>query len=266
MAARAETARERGVADSSGGKKPKRGFFSKLVNPAPRPTKSSESSEEPAERPAPVRGRPQGPMPRDDRGQVAGHRAAVFALVFAIASSGLLLFIKIPIERDIASVADAPAGCEIAEDSKADDSAEKKDDDEQLTCVENVTIPHELGLVAYPILAVPVIIGAVGFWATTRERQARIWTFCLVAFAVFLLGFAIGGLLFIPSMIALTVASFQSRRAEQKLLMAQHAAGVRPDKAGSSAKPKSKSRWGAKTIDTTASDTTDLTDEHDSED
>ena len=89
---------------------------------------------------------------------------------------------------------------------------------------------------AYLILLLPVIITGVGFWATTRERQSRIWTFCLVALAVYLILFTIGGLLFVPSMVALTVASFQSRRAEQQLLVAQRLAG------------------GGEVIDTTAED------------
>lgn len=174
----------------------------------------------PAERPAPIRGRPEGPMPRDDKGRVPGQRAALFAFFFAVASVATLLIVPISIEREIDSPADAPDGCEIVE---PDEDAE----DPQLTCEDSVTVVGELGAVGVGALMVPLAITGVGFWATTREKQARIWTFCLLAFAAFLLVFAIGGLLFLPSMIALTVASFQGRRAEQQLLQAQHAAKPR---------------------------------------
>ncbi len=167
-------------------------------------------------------------MPRNARGQVVGHRAALFAFVFALAAVVLLLFVPIPIDRNIDTPADAPPGCEVetttTTTADATDDASDSGDDPQLTCRDSVTIPGELGFVAYPILLLPVAITGIAFWATTRDRQSRIWTFCLIGLAVFLVVFTIGGLLFVPSMVALTIASFQSRRAEQQLLQAQRAA------------------------------------------
>ncbi|HUW02998.1 MAG TPA: hypothetical protein VMW08_11640 [Acidimicrobiales bacterium] len=241
-AARAEVARARAEAEGPGSgddKPPKQGFFSRMISPGRVDAPSSGSKESSArssttgkgrgERPAPIRGRPDGPIPRNDRGQVPGYRAALFAMVFAAAAVTLLLFIPIPIERTIDSPADAPAGCVVetttTTTTSATDGEDEPVDDVQLTCRDSVTIPDELGFVAYLILLLPLLITGVGFWATTRDRQSRIWTFCLVALAVYLILFTIGGLLFVPSMIALTVASFQSRRAEQKLLVVQRIAG-----------------------------------------
>ena len=187
--------------------------------------RSSASGKARSERPAPVRGRPEGPIPRNNRGQVPGHRAALFAMVFSAAAVALLLFIPIPIERNIDAPADAPEGCVVETTTTTTGDVEDSADEEQLTCRDSVTIPDELGAIAYLILLLPAVITGVGFWATTRERQSRIWTFCLVALAVYLILFTIGGLLFVPSMVALTIASFQSRRAEQKLLAAQRIAG-----------------------------------------
>jgi cytochrome bd-type quinol oxidase subunit 2 len=170
-------------------------------------------------------------MPRNEKGHVVGHRAALFAFVFALAAVVLLLFAPIPIDRNIDTPADAPPGCEVETTTTTEPVADATDEsgdsggDNQLTCRDSVTIPDELGLVAYPILLLPVAITGIAYWATTRDRQSRIWTFCLVGLAVFLVVFTIGGLLFVPSMVALTIASFQSRRAEQQLLQAQRASG-----------------------------------------
>lgn len=163
-------------------------------------------------------------MPRDAKGRVAGHLAASSALVFALAAVALLLFIPIPFDREIDTAADAPAGCEIqatTTTTQGSDAADAKP--VQLVCRDSVTIPNELGLIAYPILLLPVLITGIGFWATTRDRQSLIWTICLLSLAGYLI-FTISGLLFVPSMVALTIASFQTRRAEQQLLVHERSA------------------------------------------
>jgi hypothetical protein len=75
------------------------------------------------------------------------------------------------------------------------------------------------------VLALPVLVCVYAFWANRRPDRSRMLTFAMLALAAtVILG---GGILFLPSLIALAIASFQVRKAELPARMASR--GTRRD-------------------------------------
>lgn len=236
LAARAEAARAREVEErATGAASPsadQRGFFARLLRPAPRPSAKATGGAGQTESTRPVRGRMEGPMPRDERGRVPGHRATLFALFFALSAAVLLLVVPLDRPTEIDTPTDAAEvgdDCEVRDEDREafEEALAEGEDDPELFCYTNETAIDESGLVAVPLLLIPAAICGAAFWATTRERQATFWTVCLVLLAIYVM--ALNAILFLPSMVALTVSSFQSRRKEQQLAALQRGIAVDTD-------------------------------------
>ncbi|MDZ7675856.1 MAG: hypothetical protein U5K30_12415 [Acidimicrobiales bacterium] len=151
---------------------------------------------------------------RQSRYQYPGQRAVVLALLFTIASVGLLLFTPVRVEREVPAD-EVPAEFE--------DDAEVADDEETATYLEDAMLLDEESLgVAIVIMAVPVAITGAAVYLKDHEKRSTVWTFAMLAMAgyVFFLGGAYA-IYTLPALIALGVGGFQARRDENKERMAE---------------------------------------------
>ena len=149
---------------------------------------------------ASARGRRQNPF------TIPGQRAVMLAFLFSIASTGLLIFTPVRVEREVPE--DDPR-VELADDPEIDD-------DGTATIIEDVKLLDEETLpVALLVMFTPVVITGVAAYFTKHEKRSTIWTMSMLAIAgyVFFLGGAYA-IYTLPALVALGVGGFQSRRAE----------------------------------------------------
>lgn len=137
---------------------------------------------------------------------IPGQRAVMLAFLFSIASIGLLLFTPVRVAREVD--ADDPR-IEQAEDVEVND-------DGTVSFTEDVKLLDEESLpVALLIMLTPVAITGAAAFFTKHEKRSTIWTMAMLAIAGYV--FFIGGayaIYTLPSLVALGVGGFQTRRAE----------------------------------------------------
>ncbi len=130
----------------------------------------------------------------------------MLAFLFSIASIGLLLFTPVRVAREVD--ADDPR-IEQAEDVEVND-------DGTVSFTEDVKLLDEESLpVALLIMLTPVAITGAAAFFTKHEKRSTIWTMAMLAIAGYV--FFIGGayaIYTLPSLVALGVGGFQTRRAE----------------------------------------------------
>ncbi len=157
---------------------------------------------------------PTGRRGRQNPFTIPGQRAVMLSLLFAIASIGLLIFSPVRVERPDVDPDDPRV--EQAEDVE-------ENDDGTVNIIEEVKLLDEETLpVALLIMITPVAITGAAFYFTKHEKRSTIWTMAMLAIAGYV--FFIGGayaIYTLPSLVALGVGGFQSRRAENKERVAE---------------------------------------------
>lgn len=154
---------------------------------------------------------------RTSRFTVPGQRAVVMAFLFTIVSAVTLLVAPVQVAREVD--ADAP----IVDTLDEDDITDRDREGGTVTYVEDAKLTEEESpAVAAGVLLTPIIITGVCAWFSTRPRRSSVWTTGLMALAAYIFFFAGPyGIITLPSMIALAVGGFQSRRAESKARLAE---------------------------------------------
>lgn len=152
---------------------------------------------------------------RESPFKIPGQRAVVMAFLFTIVSAVTLLFAPVQVQREVD--ADDP----VLED--IDEEDQEVNDDGTVTYVDDAKLLDEEGpAVAAGVMLTPIVITGAAVWYTKKPQRSTAWTMAMVALAAYIFLFAGPyGIITLPSMIALAVGGFQSRRAENKERMAE---------------------------------------------
>jgi hypothetical protein len=150
-----------------------------------------------------------------------GARAALFAVAFALASFGLLLFASLVSVDDRGEVIPRNFGAVYLEARSLITTGEFG----RVEATET-TILDAYGPMTLLLYAVPALIAVVAYAAHKRTGISRPLTIGMLGLA---LGVFITGAFFMPSLIAMAIASFQARKAELPARVAQRAAREGPD-------------------------------------
>ncbi len=158
---------------------------------------------------------------------IPGQRAVLMAFLFTIVAAGTLLFAPVQVQRDVQP-----------DDPRVETTQPDLNDDGTVTIYEDVKLLDEEGpAVAAGIMLTPILITGAAVWFTKKPQRSNAWTIAMVALAGFIFLFAGPyGIIALPSLIALAVGGFQSRRAENKERMAQIKADRATRKAGKAGK------------------------------
>ncbi len=153
---------------------------------------------------------------RKARYTIPGQRAVVMALMFTVVSAATLLFAPVQVQREVDR--DDPVLETIDED--------EQDVDEEagtVRYVEDAKLLDEEGpAVAAGVLLTPILITGAAVWFTKRPQRSNVWTMAMIGLAAYIFLFAGPyGIITLPSMIAMAVGGFQSRRAESKERLAE---------------------------------------------
>lgn len=143
---------------------------------------------------------------------IPGQRAVVMALLFTVVSGATLLLAPVQVQREVD--ADDP----VLEQVDEGDITDRDEETDVVTYVDDAKLLDEEGpAVAAGVLLTPVLITGVAVWFTKKPQRSNVWTMALIALAAYVFLFAGPyGIITLPSMIALAVGGFQSRRAEGK--------------------------------------------------
>ena len=152
---------------------------------------------------------------RAARYTIPGQRAVVMAFLFTIVSAVTLLIAPVQVEREVD--ADDPVLEEI------DEEDQEVNDDGTVTYVDDAKLVDEEGpAVAAGVMLTPILITGIAVWFTKRPQRSNVWTMAMVGLAAYIFLFAGPyGIITLPSMIAMAVGGFQSRRAESKERLAE---------------------------------------------
>jgi heme exporter protein D len=140
---------------------------------------------------------------------VPGQRAAVLAFLFTIVSAVTLLVAPIQVPREVP-----------ADDPRVEEGDEVAEDGTVTIFEEGKLVEEEDPAVAAAVLLAPIAITGAAVWFTKRPQRSTAWSIAMVALAGYVFFVGSYGIITLPSLIALAVASFQSRRAENKGRMA----------------------------------------------
>lgn len=134
-----------------------------------------------------------------------GDRAVLVALALSIVSAIAVLFLRVPVDdrgeplptqfRGVAKLArEAVTGEPLADNTK--------------------TLLDSSGPGVLPFILLPIAVAAFAVWANRRPDRSRMLTFALLAMAGAVILSSGIGMLFLPSLVMLGVASFQVRKAD----------------------------------------------------
>ena len=162
---------------------------------------------------------------RKSRYSIPGQRAVVMAFLFTIVSAATLLIAPVQVQREVPI--DDPVLEEIDEDDQ-----EVDEEAGTVTYVDDAKLLDEEGpAVAAVVMLTPILITGAAVWFTKKPQRSTAWTMAMIALAAYIFLFAGPyGIITLPSMIALAVGGFQSRRAESKERLAE----IRAKKAAAS--------------------------------
>lgn len=140
------------------------------------------------------------------------------SLLFAVVSAGTLIFAPVRAPRDVPP-----------DDPRVEDETPELNDDGTVTVFEDVKLLDEEGTaVGVFIMLTPIAICGAAVAATKKRYRSLAWTMAMIALSAFVFfGARAYGLLTLPSLVALAVGGFQSRRAESKERLAE----IRSDRA-----------------------------------
>lgn len=152
---------------------------------------------------------------RESPWTIPGQRAVVLSFLFSLVSAATLAFAPIQAERTVAL--DSP----VAQEEGATEEDDTDGDGQVSVYVDSKLFDEESAAAAVAILVVPMAITGAAVAATKHRRRSLLWSVAMLAFAMFIFyGAGSYGILTLPSLLALTWGTFQSRRADQKERMA----------------------------------------------
>lgn len=153
---------------------------------------------------------------RKSRYSIPGQRAVVMALLFTVVSAVTLLVAPVQVQREV------PIDAPVLEDVDVDDQ-DVDEDAGTVSYVDDAKLLDEEGpAVAAGVLLTPILITGAAVWFTKRPQRSNVWTMAMIALAAYIFLFAGPyGIITLPSLIALAVGGFQSRRAESKERLAE---------------------------------------------
>ena len=153
---------------------------------------------------------------RKARYSIPGQRAVVMAFMFTIVSAATLLFAPVQVQREVDR--DDPVLESVdEEDQEVDEEAGT------VRYVEDAKLLDEEGpAVAAGVMLTPILITGAAVWFTKRPQRSNVWTMAMIGLAAYIFLFAGPyGIITLPSMVAMAVGGFQSRRAESKERLAE---------------------------------------------
>lgn len=180
---------------------------------------------------------------------IPGQRAVVLAFMFTIVSAATLLIAPIQVPREVP-----------ADDPRVEEDAEVGDDGMVEIFVEGKLLEEEPAPVAALVLIAPVAITGAALWFTKRPQRSTAWSIAMVAMAGYVFFVGSYAIISLPSLVALAVAGFQSRRADNKVRVAELKAQRAARKAAKASKGK-----GGDVIDVDSTEV-DVTDDQDAND
>lgn len=139
---------------------------------------------------------------------VPGQRAVVLAFMFTLVSAATLLLAPIQVPRDVPP-----------DDPRVEEEVEEGDrnDDGTVTIFEDgKLVEEESAATAALVLLAPIAITGAAVWFTKRPQRSTAWSIAMVALAGYVFFVGSYAIISLPSLIALAVGGFQSRRDENK--------------------------------------------------
>ncbi|MGK2929004.1 MAG: hypothetical protein ACSLFO_05440 [Acidimicrobiales bacterium] len=139
---------------------------------------------------------------------VPGQRAVVLAFMFTLVSAATLLLAPIQVPRDV-----PPDDPRVEEEVEVGD----RNDDGTVTIFEDgKLVEEESAATAALVLLAPIAITGAAVWFTKRPQRSTAWSIAMVALAGYVFFVGSYAIISLPSLIALAVGGFQSRRDENK--------------------------------------------------
>ena len=171
--------------------------------PTPQPTETAKATGATG---AKGSGRPRRKSPYT----IPGQRAVVLAFMFTIVSAATLVLAPIQVPRDVPP-----------DDPRVEEGDERNDDGTVTILEDGKLFEEETIPVAVAVIGLPVAITGAALWFTKRPRRSTAWSVAMVAMAGYVFFVGSYAVISLPSLVALGVAGFQSRRAESKERLAE---------------------------------------------
>ena len=141
---------------------------------------------------------------------VPGQRAVVLAFMFTLVSAATLVLAPIQVPRDVP-----------ADDPRVEEDDEVNDDGTVRILEDGKLFEEEPVPVALAVIGVPIAITGGALWFTKRPRRSTAWSIAMVGLAAYVFLVGTYAVISLPSLVALAVAGFQSRRADSKARLAE---------------------------------------------
>ena len=134
----------------------------------------------------------------------------MLAFLFTIVSAATLLLapIQVPVEVE-------------PDDPRVEEGDEPNDDGTVTIYEDGKLVEEESPPVVAVVLLAPIAITGAAVWFTKRPQRSTAWSIAMVALAAYVFFVGSYGVISLPSLVALAVGGFQSRRAEGKQRMAE---------------------------------------------
>lgn len=139
---------------------------------------------------------------------IPGQRAVVLAFMFTLVSAATLLLAPIQVPRDV-----PPDDPRVEEEVDEDDI---NDDGTVTIFEEGKLVEEESAPVAALVLFAPIAITGAAVWFTKKPQRSTAWSIAMVALAGYVFFVGSYAIISLPSLVALAVGGFQSRRDENK--------------------------------------------------
>lgn len=149
----------------------------------------------------------------------------MLAFLFTLVSAVTLVVAPIQVARDIPATVSEDGTVTVDDPEFADEEFDEDDVSDEGTVEvfsDGKLLEEETAPVAGMILITPILITGAAAWFTKRPQRNTAWTMAMLALAGYIF-FLAGpyGIIALPSLIAVSVGNFQSRRVENKARMEQ---------------------------------------------
>lgn len=141
---------------------------------------------------------------------IPGQRAVVLAFMFSVVSAATLLLAPIQVPRDVP-----------ADDPRVEEGDERNDDGTVRILENGKLVEEESAPVAAVVLLAPIAITGAAVWFAKRPQRATAWTLAMLAMAAYVFFVGSYGIIALPSLIAIGVGGFQTRRVESRERLAE---------------------------------------------